>query len=314
MWRQKSRAVRGIMILGWVAILLAAAVWGSGPAGKVVFSKQPISLQQPAGLTATFAAGDPIYGAFFFPASVKSLLEGSISTYATTERLEIKYYFDGNYTDNFHLTVKGDAFSMRTAFPLDVAPDPGRMVAYQDPNLEWGQFGQLKDGPMKWAKQLGALAPGAHKVRIEVLAGDMNRAVGEFTIQGGNYAGYAGLVQGIQGQAVKTVTMTRAKMNDKALESAMTQAMRRSSSDAWKGEILRVVIIDPEWYIERHPISGAILFRYIRAEVAVKTPAGTCCFYRLVTFKQDFASGRYGATRYDGHGDRVEIPCENVYK
>ena len=63
-------------------------------------------------------------------------------------------------------------------------------------------------------------------------------------------------------------------MRDKALEGAMLSAMKASPSQVWKDQILRIVIIDLEWYIDRHPISGIILFRYIRAEVAVKGSDG----------------------------------------
>jgi hypothetical protein len=75
-----------------------------------------------------------------------------------------------------------------------------------------------------------------------------------------------------------------------------------------------VVIIDPDWTVRRHEISGVILHRYIRATIAVKNSDGTCTVWQLVTFQQDYEGNKFQKTRFDGVGDPYTIPCENVMK
>jgi hypothetical protein len=149
---------------------------------------------------------------------------------------------------------------------------------------------------------------------IDVLACSQPIASGSFRIEGSSFSHYAQLVPTLRSEETKGVGMSAPKRNDAAMSGAMLKAMQASSSEAWKDQIMRIVILDPDWFIERHPISGAILFRYIRAEVAVKGRDGKCSFYQLCTFKQDYVGGKFGATRYDGHGDRQSLPCENVGK
>jgi hypothetical protein len=81
-----------------------------------------------------------------------------------------------------------------------------------------------------------------------------------------------------------------------------------------KGEVIRVVIVDPDWMIRRNEITGVILHRYIRATIAVKNSDGTCTVWQLVTFQQDYVGNKYQKTRFDGVGDPYKIPCENVNK
>jgi len=61
-------------------------------------------------------------------------------------------------------------------------------------------------------------------------------------------------------------------------------------------------------------IADVILHRYIRAAIAVKNSDGTCTLWNLVTFQQDYASNAFQKTKFDGVGDPVKIPCENVDK
>jgi hypothetical protein len=283
-------------------------------AGKIVFSKSPIDLKSPAVQASGFKAGDPIYGAIILDAPIKRLCGSKASIYATKETIEIKYYVDEQYVDSGIVTAKGPFFSDSTAIPLDVAPEPARMTAYKEPNLEYHKFGQNYDGAMNFSTSLGGLSGGAHTFRIELSTCGSTIAQGSFRIEGASYASYTELVPALRSEETKGVGMSAPRKVDPALTAAMLKAMQSSSSTAWKDQILRVVIVDPDWFIERHPISGAILFRYIRAEVAVKAGDGKCSFYRLCTFKQDYIGGKFAATYSDGHGDRQPLPCENVGK
>jgi hypothetical protein len=110
--------------------------------------------------------------------------------------------------------------------------------------------------------------------------------------------------------------MPKAARTDKSLEADMERAFKASQTykDRVKGEVLRVVIIDPDWMIRRNALTGIILHRYIRAAIAVKNGDGTCTVWQLVTFQQDYVSNKFQETRFDGIGDPYKIPCENVQK
>jgi hypothetical protein len=292
-------------------LLLACAPVVCAQQGKVIFSTVPINLASPGASTPAFKAGDPIYAAIILPASIKSLCGTSVSRNATKEALDLKHFIDNNYRDSGGMIAKGKYFSEATAIPLDVAPAPAQMTAYKDPDLEYKQFGDIHYGAIHWSRELGTLSGGSHTFRIEIEACSSPVAQGEFKIAGAAYSHYAQLVGAMKAEQTKTVGMSAPKRNDSALEATMLKAMKASSSAAWKDEIIRVVILDPDWFIERHPVSGIILFRYIRAQVAVRGSAG-CSFYNLTTFKQDHVGGQFKPVYYDGHGDQTQIPCENV--
>jgi hypothetical protein len=114
----------------------------------------------------------------------------------------------------------------------------------------------------------------------------------------------------------KDTVMPKSARSDKKLESEMLAAFKNSQTykDRVKGEVLRIVIIDPDWMTRRHQISGVILHRYIRAAIAVKNSDGTCTLWNLVTFQQDYVSNAFQKTKFDGIGDPLKIPCENVTK
>jgi len=73
---------------------------------------------------------------------------------------------------------------------------------------------------------------------------------------------------------LKAAVMPKSDLIDKKLEAAeMITAFKASQTcqDRLKGQILRVIIIDPDWMIRRNQLTGVILHRYIRAAIAVKT-------------------------------------------
>lgn len=107
------------------------------------------------------------------------------------------------------------------------------------------------------------------------------------------------------------VALSKSKRNDPALQKEMKSLLISSKNEAWRGEILTIVIIDKDWFIERHKITGAILYRYIRAEVVVKN-GDDCWLYNLVTFKQDYIDTNYEKTYWDGIGDKAKISCEEI--
>jgi hypothetical protein len=106
-----------------------------------------------------------------------------------------------------------------------------------------------------------------------------------------------------------TIQMPEAKRIDPELEEEMKSLLEASGCEKWKGQIYQVIIIDKDWFIERHKLTGAILYRYIRAEIAINSN-NTCWLYQLVTFKQDYVKNTYGKTYWENSGDHIEVPCE----
>ena len=84
--------------------------------------------------------------------------------------------------------------------------------------------------------------------------------------------------------------------------------------DRIKGDVQLIVIIDPDWMIRRNELTSVILHRYIRAAIAVKNADGSCTLWNLVTFQQDYVSDAFQKTRFDGVGDPLPIPCDNVHR
>ena len=279
-------------------------------AGTIVFSKSPINADAPANLTTSFKAGDPIYGLAYFTKAPKKQCKGRMPRTATKMGIEILVYLNGRYKNSMHATLKNELMKSKT-FTLDIAPRPENMTAYTNPNLSWNMYGFTKEGPMLFSQMLADLDEGQTTVKIEFKACYEVIASGQFTIEGSDFDFYEELMAGIQNAETQTVIMPRAKRNDPALEREMKALLEASTHNAWQGQILKVVVIDRDWYIVRHKLTGAILHRYIRAEVAVKKSDG-CWLYHLVTFKQNYVGNKFDKTFWDGAGDRVKIPCGNV--
>ena len=294
----------------FLLILFAGQIVKAQTPGSIIFSKSPINAQAPANLTNTFKSGDYIYAQAYFTKSVKKTCKGQMPRSATKAGIEMLVYFNEQYKNSMNVTLKNDLLKAKK-LAVDIAPQPAKMTAYTDPNLSWKMYGNLKQGPMLFSQMLADLDEGKTKVKIEIKACYQVIASGEFTIEGNDFEFYERLIDGLQNVETQTVTMPKAKRNDPALEKEMTALLKASSNAAWKGKILKVVIIDRDWFIVRHKLTGAILHRYIRAEVAVQKNDG-CWLYHLVTFKQNFVGNKYDKTYWDGAGDRVKIPCANI--
>jgi hypothetical protein len=204
--------------------------------------------------------------------------------------------------------------------PLDIVPRTDAMTAYGSQELVYQKFGGEFYGPVIFAAALGRLEPGEHTIVVKLSCNYQFVSTGKFTIKGGDYAAYQKMSKDLNGAAsgagTKSAVMPKAARTDKGLEAEMTGAFKNSQTyrDRIKGEVLRVVIMDPDWMIRRNELTGIILHRYIRAAIAVKNSDGTCTAWPLVTFQQDYAGGKFQKTRFDGVGDPYKIPCENVWK
>lgn len=281
----------------------------------ILFSSAPIAAVLPSNLSTSFKAGDRIYGLIVFTDQIRKTAK--VGEAESDNAFEIKVWVDGELSSagGTSITLRKDAL-VATTFVLDVAPDPEKMTAYSDPSVIWPEKFEKEGkraGPMQLTKLLSRLPAGKHTVKI-VLYRYKDLAAGEFAIEG-DFTPYAKLWEGLDAQAIKGVNMPAAALSDRALEGEMKKLIQGSAHDlardARAGDILKVVIIDPDWQIERHPISGAILFRYIRAEVGYAAKDGTAWIQRFV-FKQEFAGGAYQPTAIHGYGDKRKTAPENL--
>ncbi|MBE9511319.1 MAG: hypothetical protein IMY71_10595 [Bacteroidetes bacterium] len=317
---------KSITILSLTVCLISLNVFAQ-KSGEIIFSKKLINPSSPTGLTAQFQSGDNIYSVAFFDKSIQEL---SGSGTKKNVNMEIFIYelkqplYDYQQPSEMQLetsalVVSGDALQ-NNYLPLDIIPGTSDMTAYGSPDLVYKKFGKKFYGPVKFAERISKLEPGEHEIIIKIKCNYNVVSEGKFIIKGDDYTVYQKMSDEINESAsnlkTKDTVMPKSARSDKDLESEMLVAFKNSQTykDRVKGEVLRIVIIDPDWMIRRHQISGVILHRYIRAVIAVKNSDGTCTLWNLVTFQQDYVSNEFQETKFDGIGDPVKIPCDNVNK
>jgi hypothetical protein len=293
--------------------------------GEIVFAKTLIDPQHPAALASQFQSGDNVYAMAFLDKSILAMV-GSV------KKVEVEVFLyelkPAQYSyqqpsemqlEANTLWVSGNALQ-RTFLPLDIVPKTSAMTAYGSQDLTYQKFGGEFYGPVIFAAALSRLEPGEHTIIVKLSCNYNFVSAGKFVIKGSDYAVYKkmskDLNESASGANTKTAVMAKAARSDQALEKEMISAFKSSQTyrDRIKGEVLRVAIIDPDWMIRRHELTGIILHRYIRAAFAVKNSDGTCTVWQLVTFQQDYAGNKFQKTRFDGVGDPYKIPCENVWK
>jgi hypothetical protein len=295
--------------------------------GEIIFSQNMIDPANPADLTDQFEAGNQIYAVAYFEKNLLGLVGKETATKVGVEiflyelKAPLYDYQEPSemQLESCSLSISGQALQ-NNFLPVDIIPGAGEMTAYGNPDLFYKKFGDQFDGPVKLAQRLGKLEPGEHTIIVKVRCNYNFVAEGRFTLSGDDFSAFKGMSkeinQAASGLKTKDTVMPKAKMSDKALEDQMTAAFVGSQTyqDRINGEVLRVVIIDPDWMIRRHEVSGIILHRYIRAAIAVKNDDGSCTLWQLVTFQQDYVSNEFQKTKFDGVGDPLKIPCENVHK
>ncbi len=293
--------------------------------GEIVFSKTLIDAANPGGLTDQFQAGDHIYSMAFLG---KSLLEIIGKDTAKSVPVEVFIYDlkapEYDYQEPSEMQLETGALivsgsALQTPYlPIDILPSTQALTAYVSEELMYKKYGPTFYGPIKYADRMSQLEAGEHTIIVRLKCNYNVVAEGTFVMTGDDYAAYktlsAELHEFATSEKTKQAVMPKSARSDTALEEEMKAAFTASQTykDRVKGEILRVVIIDPDWMIRRDKLTNAILHRYIRAAIAVKDNDGTCTVWQLVTFQQDYVSDAFQATHFDGIGDPYKIPCENV--
>ncbi len=294
--------------------------------GEIVFSRTLIDPSKPGSLTTQFQAGDNIYAMAYLDKSILGIIgseqkkvDVEVFLYELQPPLYSYQQASESQLVSNSLQVLGSALQ-KPYLPLDLVPGTNALTAYGGQELVYRKFGSGFYGPVAFAKALSQLGPGEHTIIVKLNCNYNSVSTGKFVIKGNDYTIYKKMSNDLNdyasGAGTKSAVMPKAARSDKGLELDMISALKSSQTykDRIKGEVLRVVIIDPDWMIRRNEITGAILHRYIRATIAVKNSDGTCTVWQLVTFQQDYAGNKYQKTRFDGVGDPYKIPCENVNK
>lgn len=296
-----------LVLVGVLALMLGSAAPAALPDAGVYFSKTPIDPNNPASLSKSFQAGDPIYGLMVVDKTWRELYGGK-----TEIPVMVVMAIDGqDMLEYQYITIKGPLVNNRFMV-LDVAPEPGRMTAYKDPNMVFGEGkGNRKIGPIGFTFRLGELGTGTHTVQIYVRDFGTKHAEGSFTIQGSNYAYYAGLNQKYLNADAQAATLPPAKMTDKQMEAAMRKLLLNAG---WPG-VYRIHIVDKDWWYDRHSGGDSpIVGRHIAAAALYKDTDGKYC-YRLCTFEQrKLITGGFGALELTDQGRKIPIPAENIDK
>jgi hypothetical protein len=296
-------------------------------AEEIVFSSQTIDPGKPVELTNQFNSGDAIYAVAYFSNTLQeiaeakptSIIQAEVFVYAirpplysyqqpSTEELAYSaFWISGKALQNNYLIV-------------DLAPNPNATTSYGNGDLLYKKFGQKFDGPVLYAESFAKLKSGKNKLRILVKCNYKDIASGEFTIYGADFGFYEKLAEELNLAAGKMdagkALMPKSAMVNESLKLKMITALKNSQTfrERMSGEVLRLVIIDPDWTIRRNELTGAILHRYIRAAAAVKDKEGNCARYDLITFQEDYVGGKFQPLKFDGVGDKTAMDCANVNK
>jgi hypothetical protein len=296
---------------------------------NIIFSSSPIDPVNPGVSKKKFASGDNVYALAVLPKAVRQyfnnvkpdskldveifLYSVKISPYEWIKdpvKEQMAYSgmkISGSLIDNKYLLI-------------DLLPDPENTNAYGNDEIFYKKFGQKFDGPAAFAEELSnKLEPGENVIEVLIKLYYQDVATGRFSITGNDFTAYSNLADKLNeagaGAGMKNARLPKAERNDPAMQKQMIAAVK--NSNAWSNkrldatEILKVNIYDADWHVRRHQISGAILHRYIRAAMAVRTQSGQCAYY-IITFQEDYVGGKFQPMKYDGAGDKVMMECANV--
>jgi len=297
--------------------------------GEIIFSKTAINPLQPGTSVVDFQAGDAIYAVAFLPQTIQELYNAR-----PTDKLDVEIFiyeikpplYDYQQPSEEQLTFVNmrvsEAILKDKQLVIEIAPGIDHSSAYSTPGLTFKEFGKKFDGPVNYTENLAKLPAGKHTLKIVVRCNYSDAATGVIKISGNDFSMYKKLSDELnlaaQNVGSKNAVLPVAKKTDAALEARMITAFKNSND--WKSgfidatEVLRITIIDSDWTIRRNEYTGAILHRYIRAAIAIKTRSGNCAYYNLVTFQEDYVSSKFQPLKYDGAGDKVMMDCGNVKK
>lgn len=273
----------------------------AGGAGKIVFSKSPIDPANPANLTTHFKAGDTIYGLIQAGQSWREIYDAQDKTELG---LMIVMAIGKSQTLQY-ITLKKAAYIDSRQLTLDIAPEPAKMTAYKDPEIQFGEGkGNRKIGPIAFTYELGRLPAGKHKIEFFIRNYGNKPAAGEFDIEGSDFNFYNDLHAKVKAASEAGDTLPPARMVNKALESQM----RKLLENAGWSRIVRVVIVDKDWWLE------GSRSRYLNVAAAAREADGTYYWCNLQFTQPKLITGAWGALELTKTGIKRNIAEDNVNK
>lgn len=270
--------------------------------GKVVFSKTPINPDNPTDLKTSFQAGDHIYGLIQVDKTWREFYNPKDDQVS----INLDFEIDGKRTSGQYITLKKAEYIDSRQFVLDIAPAADKMTAYKNPDIAYGEGkGYRKVGPIAFTYDLSQLSPGKHSVEVSVFRpGQQKPIAGSFEIDGSDYKFYADLHEKVKNTSDAFVTLPKAGMIDKNLESQMKQLLQNAG---WTN-VLRVVIYDKGWW------NDANRRRYLNVAAAARQKDGKCYWSHLQFSQNKLFSGGWGKLELTRIGDKRPITQANVYK
>jgi hypothetical protein len=279
-----------------------------GAGGTIVFSSQPIDPKAPANLSTSFKAGDRIYGLIMPVKPWREIYGDKASEKAD---LLLMWKLDGIEKVGGYVAVVKPEYIDSAATPLDIAPDLEHMSAYRDPGIQYGDYRGIKKGPCHFTLELSQLKPGKHTLEFWINDFGQKHAIGGFEIAGDDYSAYAGLHARIKEEITGGRTLPAARKTDKAMEDTMVKLLKNAG---WT-DVLRLNIVDKDWWLDR--VEGGdspIKSRHMAAAAAYKDKDGQC-YYRVCTFHQHMLiTGAFGPLELTDQANPVPIPEANIGK
>jgi len=305
-----------------LALILTCAVYPQ-EAGTIIFSKTMINPSNPTDLTTTFKAGDNIYAVAYVNQNLIDMfnndnpkkMDAEITLYDVVAPLYDYQQATEMQMEFSIMWIYGDAMSKKYLL-VDIVPDKNSMTAYTE-EYQYEKFGDKFYGPVRFALALAKLTPGKHEIVVRFKFNYKDVANGKFTIEGTDFSVYKPISKELNTAAdvnkTKSTGFPKALITDKKLEGEMISVLKGSQTykDRIKGDVVKIVITDSDWYIRRNDLTGIILNRYIRATVGVKDKDGKCTVWPIV-YIQNYIGNKFDKTKFDGVGDPYKIPCENI--
>ena len=294
--------------------------------GEMHFSKKMITSPAVEAPVTEFRSGDAIYSIAYLPSTVQKLFNAKpeskveVEVFIYTIKPPLYSYQQPSEEQLAYAAMKVSGTALQNNYLIvDIVPEPDKTTAYGTPEITYKEFGKKYEGPVGYAEELAKLAAGKNTLKVLIKCNYEDVASGTITIEGDDFSIYAKKSEELNLAAssagAKSATFPEAKKKDPALESRMITALKNSND--WKTgfidgtEVVKTAIIDADWYVRRHEITGIILHRYIRTAFAVKTKSGGCAYY-TVTFQEDYVGGNFQPLRYDGTTTKTMINCENL--
>jgi hypothetical protein len=268
-------------------------------AQNVVFSKKPITIkaENTAEFTNAFTAGDNIYAMGYFDIDLSGCCSsGELYNVAVYIDTDPSYAGEADFWVSYKVNATNgkNSFAYAELFPAFAANNQDESIYF------------MRDFNLK-------LKPGKHQIKVKMLNKNADIvATGAFTLDcpADGLSKWAQMIQPFEERLLEKVRMPKAVQSNPGLETQMKNIWKEIYPDE---TVLRLVITDKEWTIEKNEITGRIDHRWISAAIAVKRPDGDCYIY-WISYKQDYANGKYGELWKYGVGANEKIKCENVNK